>query len=774
MKSRFRVRSIAVIGAISLLTGFAVLAAPRASAAVTLAPLPGQEPTLSYHVWSDLDSPAVDPDGSVKTGPQLGDVVLAANGVWNDMAGTTFTYQWKTSPDGVATSNVATSRGMPDATHRDYAPSMSQIGQFLAVTITATNTANGDTAGSFTVFTDKKVVGINANRVNPYPTSGSVGADLASNGGTVAPGENRAWFTWYGVPDNTPPGAGIGGPSTGATNTYPGNYGSAVHSGQRAGGDGSYANPLTAATDNRVEAPYGVEFYIPAFHKYFVTEDRCTECGGDWSGSGNDPNDSSLIGQGGDGGPGMIHFDLWLDGGAGSWVKALQCEDALTPDPTDPALIVMDPNPGMPVNPDPVYDPATGECNFFQDNGTDDFASWPKASADITSTDTVGPYKNVETGRCITDPGNSAVVGTLVRMQPCDGSASQNVSFVGLLMIMNNLCLDMGNQSGDDNVARAVSLQKCNFDVGQLWEGDSTGLSDVQNSVWALADGSVHNAQNPGTSYLTMTQPAHVALSGPGNQTTITGSTDSLLVATQTEGNIGDPSFGNDWTYPGDPSESAKIAVHVRADDTHPGSTVEVSGSGVNTPRVEIDLVSADKPDVVVAVLATLDNVGATGKSTPDNDGTFDTTVTIPAAVAVGDYRIVVRGLTDMSPAGTVLVDGDVFTMADPLPQTGGSGPTTLASFPPINQTVAMTGAADLTVFPPDVVTASASVAKLPGPRNDLTITATLTKGDGTVTTYTQTYSVPNNAARTYAVGPYTVYVAIKGNTQIRKIYVVQ
>lgn len=764
---------IAAIGVFSLVIAL-VGAVQTASAAVTLAPLPGQEPTLSYHVWSDLTDPATNPDGSVKTGPQLGDVVVVDNGTWNDMAGTTFTYQWKTSPDGAMTTDVATSDGMPDGTHRDYAPSMSQIGQFLAVTITATNTANGDTAGSYTVFTSTKVVGINPNRVNPYPTSGSVGADLAANGGPVAPGENRAWFTWYGVPDNTPPGAGIGGPSTGATNSYPGNYGSAVHSGQRAGGDGSYANPLTAATDNTDEVPYGVEFYIPEFHKYFVAEDFCTECGGDWSGSGNDSSDASLIGQGGDGGPGMIHFDLWLDGGAGSWVNALKCEDALTPDPTDPALIVMDPDPGMPVNPDPVYNPTTGECNFFQDNGTDDFASWPEASADITSTDTVGPYKNSETGMCITDPGNSAKVGTLVRMEPCDGSASQNVSFVGLLMIMNNLCLDMGNQRGDNNVARAVSLQKCNFDVGQLWEGDSTGLSDVQNSVWALADGSVHNAQNAGTSYLTMTEPANVALSGTNNQTTVTGSTDGLLVATHTESNIGDPSFGNDWTFPGDPSESAKIPLTVRADDTHPGDTVEVSGSGVNTPRVEIDLVSASDPNDVVDTLATLDNVGAAGQNTPDNDGTFDTTVTIPADVAVGDYQLVARGLTDTSPAGTVLVDGDVFTKANPLPQTGGSGATTLASFPAINQTVAMTGTANLTLYPPDVVTATATVHKLTGRTNDLTITVTLTKGDGSVINYTKTFTIANNAAGFYPVGPYTVYVATKGNTQIRKIYVVQ
>ncbi|GAB3395652.1 hypothetical protein GCM10027568_28060 [Humibacter soli] len=774
MTSHLRTRGLALIGALALFTGLSLGSAVPASAAVTLAPVPGHEPTLSYHLWNDLTHPAANRDGSVKTGPQLGNVVLVDNGTWNDMAGTTFSYQWKTSPDGTSATNVATTSGMADGTHRDYAPSISQIGQYLAVTVTATNTANGDTVGSYTVFTHQKVVGINPNRVMPYPKSGSVGADLAVNGGSVKPGENEAWFTWYGVPDNTPPGAGIGGPSSGATNSYPGNYGSAVHSGQRAGGDGSYANPLTAATANTLEAPYGVEFYIPAFHKYFVTEDSCTECKGDWSGSGSDSADGTLIGQGGDGGPGMIHFDLWIDGGSGSWVNALQCENALTPDPTDPALIVMDPNPDMPVNPNPVYNPNTGECNYFQDNGTDDFASWSEASADLTSTDTVGPYANTETGQCITDPGNSAAVGTLLTMAPCDHSASQNISFVGLLMIMNNLCVDMGNQSGSNNVARAVSLQKCNFDVGQLWEGDGSGLSDVQNSVWALADGSVHNAQNPGTSYLTMTTPANVALAGPGNQTKVTGSTDHLLVATKTESNIGTPGYGNDWTFPANAGDSAHIALQAITDDTHPGDSVEVKGSGANTPRVEIDLSSVSDPDDIVAVLATLDGVGATGQRTPERDGTFDATVLIPKDVPIGDYQLVARGLADVSPAGTVLVDGDVFTQAEPLPQTGGSGSTTLASFPPINQTVPMTGSTDLALYGPDSVTARASVQKLRGATNDLTIVATLTKGDGQVTDYAKTFVIANNAAGTYQVGPYRIYVSTKGNTQIRDIHVVQ
>jgi hypothetical protein len=648
-------------------------------------------------------NPAKDPSGNIKTGPQLGNVVLVDVGTWNNMVGTTFSYQWKTSPDRLATTNVATSTGMSNATKRNYAPSMSQIGQYLAVTITATNTASGDTAGSYTVFTTQKVVGINPNRVNPYPSSGPIGPDLAANGGSVQPGENYSWFTWYGVPDNTPPGAAIGGPSSGATNSYPGNYGSAVHSGQRAGGDGSYNNPLTAATANTVAAPYGVQFYIPKFQKYFVTEDGCTECRSDWS--GRVTSSSDLIGVGGDGGPGMIHFDLWIDGGDGDWVEVLQCQDSLTPDPTEPALIIMDPSPNMPVNPDPIFNPTTGECNYFEDNGTKDYASWPKMSIDLDSTDTVGQYQNFGTGTeddpnglCITNPGNSAIPGTLVTLEPCadpddpadaDLLASQMVSYVGLLLIMNNLCLDMGNQSGNNQVARAVSLQKCNFNVGQLWEEDETGWSDVQNSNWALADGNRYT----GATYLKMTDPAHIRLAGTNNQTTVTGSTAGLLIATRNAGTYTNNN-GNQWVFPGYPEDSAQIPIEIDVDlaDITKGSTIEITGAGVNTPSVEIALVSADDPDKVIAILGRIDNVGAMGVSTPDNTGVFKATVTIPDNLPPGDYQIRVRSLADIYPVGTVLVDGDVFVKASPLPQTGGSGATTLANFPAFNRSVPMYG----------------------------------------------------------------------------------
>jgi len=69
----------------------------------------------------------------------------------------------------------------------------------------------------------------------------------------------------------------------------------------------------------------------------------------------------------------------------------------------------------------------------------------------------------------------------------------------------------------------------------------------------------------------------------------------------------------------------------------------------------------------------------------------------------------------------------------------------------------------------------SAYVTKLNGNKNDLTITVSgifdfVTKDMSEIT---KTFSINNNAAGTYAVGSYNVYVDTKGNDQIRACYIV-
>jgi len=71
-------------------------------------------------------------------------------------------------------------------------------------------------------------------------------------------------------------------------------------------------------------------------------------------------------------------------------------------------------------------------------------------------------------------------------------------------------------------------------------------------------------------------------------------------------------------------------------------------------------------------------------------------------------------------------------------------------------------------------VKVSAFVTKLNGNKNDLTITVTEFRYDGKTNIIKQTFSINNNAADTYNVGPYKVYVDTKGNDQIRACYIVK
>ncbi len=69
--------------------------------------------------------------------------------------------------------------------------------------------------------------------------------------------------------------------------------------------------------------------------------------------------------------------------------------------------------------------------------------------------------------------------------------------------------------------------------------------------------------------------------------------------------------------------------------------------------------------------------------------------------------------------------------------------------------------------------TPSAHVTQLNGNKNDLTITITQKLADGTIRPLTKSFSINNNAAGTYTVGSYRVYVNTKGNTQIRDCHIV-
>jgi len=67
----------------------------------------------------------------------------------------------------------------------------------------------------------------------------------------------------------------------------------------------------------------------------------------------------------------------------------------------------------------------------------------------------------------------------------------------------------------------------------------------------------------------------------------------------------------------------------------------------------------------------------------------------------------------------------------------------------------------------------TAGVEKLNGNQNRLTITISELYPDGTENEITETFLIPNNAAGTYQVGGYSVYVDTKGNIQVRRCEVV-
>jgi len=70
--------------------------------------------------------------------------------------------------------------------------------------------------------------------------------------------------------------------------------------------------------------------------------------------------------------------------------------------------------------------------------------------------------------------------------------------------------------------------------------------------------------------------------------------------------------------------------------------------------------------------------------------------------------------------------------------------------------------------------TADASVSKLNGNKNELTISITKVYDNGKVDVVTKSFMINNNAADTYQVDDYKVYVDTKGNTQIRECIIVE
>jgi hypothetical protein len=126
------------------------------------------------------------------------------------------------------------------------------------------------------------------------------------------------YVTLYGWPDNSPPGDGTA-------------FGSG-----HAGGAGTFAKPITFATDQHELKP-GTKVYYPYLKRYFVMQDECVQCDRDWKRK-------------------KWHIDLWIGGKGENASKVIACEDSLTRS----GPVIVNPPSNEPVSTTPLF--KNGKC----------------------------------------------------------------------------------------------------------------------------------------------------------------------------------------------------------------------------------------------------------------------------------------------------------------------------------------------------------------------------------------------------------------------------
>ncbi|QMU69428.1 hypothetical protein [Streptacidiphilus sp. P02-A3a] len=209
--------------------------------------------------------------------------------------------------------------------------------------------------------------------------------------------------TLYGWPDNSPPGNAI---------AYPENEGyPTIHN--VASGTGTYADPITFATDE-AELPVGTIVYYPYLHRYFINEDDCTECDEDWTGSGPD------------GGPGLYHIDLWINGQNGNSNDVINCEDNLT---QNSESVISDPPSTEPVDTTPLFNSSSNSCydpSSFTGGGggggSGGGGSYPATSAALGGSAALSSCSACADGQKVSDVGGGS--GGTVTFSKVSESAS--------------------------------------------------------------------------------------------------------------------------------------------------------------------------------------------------------------------------------------------------------------------------------------------------------------------------------------------------------------
>jgi resuscitation-promoting factor RpfB len=163
------------------------------------------------------------------------------------------------------------------------------------------------TRSKITTAARTKVVLRGTRKPKPKKEPASSSRSVRNSGGT----RSTAFVTGYTYWDNSPPGsAQIARP--------------VLH--KRAGGSGTYRNPITVAVGFGPEFAFGTRFYLPKLKKYFIVEDLCGACGRSRAGA-------------------AYTIDIWLDGRNLSRGRAAACSYRVTGKQT----AIRKPSSGLPV-----------------------------------------------------------------------------------------------------------------------------------------------------------------------------------------------------------------------------------------------------------------------------------------------------------------------------------------------------------------------------------------------------------------------------------------
>ncbi len=165
--------------------------------------------------------------------------------------------------------------------------------------------------------------------ISPMPTNTPTSSPTPTPDIYKGMARDSFFITFYGWPDNDPPGTEIAYPKSKSPN--------AKH--EKAGGIGTYNDPVTFASDP-AKIPVGTIYYAPYLKKYIVMEDYCEGCVENW-------------------GDGKKHIDIWMESDDNFEEKLVKCQGKWTRKSIE---VITNPSGTLPVDSSPLFNQSTGEC----------------------------------------------------------------------------------------------------------------------------------------------------------------------------------------------------------------------------------------------------------------------------------------------------------------------------------------------------------------------------------------------------------------------------